>query len=727
MLLLALFLTRPSYAVDSDGDGLSDADEILAHLPPSVADSDGDGKVDYLDPDMDGDTIPNVDECRLGGVSGLAMVNGSFELPDLNIPYTVSYPNDGEVPGWRTTGGVFEFWGSGMEGKWAYEGDQFAELNAFSASTLYQDITTSVGDVYIYAYSHRARFGGGDVMRFNLGPPSGPLTTIRTSTTGSGAWGRYGGIITISQPSTRFAFESVSSSCGGGCGNFLDAISFTPVCDLDTDLDGKPDALDTDSDNDGYLDNVDVCPGEDDNTADPDADLVCGAADTCPLDPWNDSDADGVCGDVDVCAGFNDADDLDNDAIPDGCDSDQDGDGYDESVDCNERDALINVKTTLYFDMDGDTYGNPGMSQQVCPPYFLPMRVTNDDDCNDTLATISPAAVELPDGIDQDCDLLIDEGTINYDDDNDGFTEVAGDCDDTDVYVFPGQVEAVNGIDDDCNVLVDDGTSAFDDDNDGYSEDEGDCNDEDVLYNPTAVETPDGTDEDCDLVIDDGTVLFDDDNDGYTELDGDCDDADPDLGLPRTFFEDDDNDGFGWSLSSTVACVLPPHFSESDEDCDDRDETKYPGAVESCVDREDRNCDGSAGFDDRDNDRWAACEECDDMTPATHPGAYERCLDGIDNNCDGRVDEDCDVAVNDTDDTDIDSDSLPDSDVVDSDPPTDLDTDVIPMDSDECFDEEDWNLAGGWSCRTLPSDPPMLPLAGLVALGMLRRRKSYVA
>ena len=115
------------------------------------------------------------------------------------------------------------------------------------------------------------------------------------------------------------------------------------------------------------------------------------------------------------------------------------------------------------------------------------------------------------------------------------------------------------------------------------------------------------------------------------------------------------------------------------------------------------------------------------MTPATHPGAYERCLDGIDNNCDGRVDEDCDVAVNDTDDTDIDSDSLPDSDVVDSDPPTDLDTDVIPMDSDECFDEEDWNLAGGWSCRTLPSDPPMLPLAGLVALGMLRRRKSYVA
>jgi hypothetical protein len=45
---------------------------------------------------------------------------------------------------------------------------------------------------------------------------------------------------------------------------------------------------------------------------------------------------------------------------------------------------------------------------------------------------------------------------LAIDDDGDLFTENQGDCDDTDAAVFPGAVEVANGVDDDCNGIVDD-------------------------------------------------------------------------------------------------------------------------------------------------------------------------------------------------------------------------------------------------------------------------------
>ena len=156
-------------------------------------------------------------------------------------------------------------------------------------------------------------------------------------------------------------------------------------------------------------------------------------------------------------------------------------------------------------------------------------------DCDDADGGIFPGAEELPDGVDGDCDGLVDEGTAAYDDDGDGFSEDGtgggpGDCDDADGGIFPGAEEQLDDVDQDCDGLVDEGTEAFDDDGDGYTELGGDCDDGDPAISPGVLESVDGTDEDCDALIDEGTEAYDDDGDGYTELDGDCDDGSPDSG-----------------------------------------------------------------------------------------------------------------------------------------------------------------------------------------------------
>jgi hypothetical protein len=58
--------------------------------------------------------------------------------------------------------------------------------------------------------------------------------------------------------------------------------------------------------------------------------------------------------------------------------------------------------------------------------------VPEDVDCSPYDASIHPGALELPDGLDQDCDGSVDEDTSSSDDDGDGFSEAEGDCDDAD-------------------------------------------------------------------------------------------------------------------------------------------------------------------------------------------------------------------------------------------------------------------------------------------------------
>ena len=90
-----------------------------------------------------------------------------------------------------------------------------------------------------------------------------------------------------------------------------------------------------DTDNDGICDAADICQGADDY-ADIDGDGLPDACDDdnssspfltgntgnedCPS-PWADTDFDGICDAADICQGANDNLDIDNDGIPDGCDT----------------------------------------------------------------------------------------------------------------------------------------------------------------------------------------------------------------------------------------------------------------------------------------------------------------------------------------------------------------------------------------------------------------------
>jgi len=106
-----------------------------------------------------------------------------------------------------------------------------------------------------------------------------------------------------------------------------------------------------------------------------------------------------------------------------------------------------------------------------------------------------------------------------------------------------------------------------------------------------------------------------------------------------TYYEDEDNDGFGLNGSTVERCTLPDGYAETSEDCDGTDPTINPGATEIC-DGIDNNCDSlvDEGFD-TDGDGFTSCSgDCNDGDAGINPGTTETC-DGIDNDCDGLVDE----------------------------------------------------------------------------------------
>ncbi len=244
-----------------------------------------------------------------------------------------------------------------------------------------------------------------------------------------------------------------------------------------------------------------------------------------------------------------------------------------------------------------------------------------------------------------------------------GYSEVSTDCNDADPAISPGAIEACNGVDDDCDAVIDsdapDATPYYpDDDGDGYGDatagvasceplsgwitQGGDCDDDDDAISPLATEVCAGGDEDCD------------------GLSNETDAADS-----STWYVDADSDGYGSDSVTANACTEPAGYADDAEDCDDSRASANPGAREAC-DTFDNDCDGeideSSAYDastwyaDTDADGYGdldvtsiACdlptgfvansEDCDDGDDSVLPGAAE-VRDLVDQDCDDLVDED---------------------------------------------------------------------------------------
>lgn len=224
------------------------------------------------------------------------------------------------------------------------------------------------------------------------------------------------------------------------------------ICDDidDSDGDGVPDAWDVcpgfddaeDRDGDGVPDGCDICPDDaDPSQADFDGDGIGNACDACPQGHDDlDEDGDGIADACDRCPGFDDADDVDDDGVPDACDNcpgqanadqrDDDGDGWGRACDCDDGDKLAYPGATevcdgrdndcdgivdgpnavdaweWYRDADLDGYGTDAATMLACAG--TPGWVDNADDCDDTRREVRPGAPEVCDGLDNDCDGVVD-------------------------------------------------------------------------------------------------------------------------------------------------------------------------------------------------------------------------------------------------------------------------------------------------------------------------------
>ncbi len=205
-------------------------------------------------------------------------------------------------------------------------------------------------------------------------------------------------------------------------------------------------------------------------------------------------------------------------------------------------------------------------------------------------------------------EIVVENESTNLDLDNDGFTVDQGDCDDQDNTVYPNAPEVCDGVDNDCNGLLDISWGAneemqkvySDADGDGFGSDESfyacsdttgwsenalDCDDDNPNVSPEVFEICDGVDNDCNGLIDDeddtlqtepryidedgdgyggGVLKYTCDQDGTSALTGDCNDFDPFIGpsMEEEPFDLVDQDCDGLDITSFDQCGVAEECAE---------------------------------------------------------------------------------------------------------------------------------------------------------------------
>jgi hypothetical protein len=392
-------------------------------------------------------------------------------------------------------------------------------------------------------------------------------------------------------------------------------------CDGETDEDSATDAATwyADTDGDGYGDASDSttsCQAPSGHVAD---------GTDC-----NDANGDVSPGGVEIC---------------DSADADEDCNGT-----ADDLDSGATGKTLYYADSDADGYGaNSDPGTEYCDPPSGVVLVR--DDCNDNAADIHPNANEYCDGVDHDCDGLLNESssvdapTWYADTDSDGFGDPstsldncgqpngyvsnADDCNDTNANIYLGAVEYCNSVDDDCDGTIDENdaqgtlTWYLDADGDnygltsnsvqaclrpsGYAPDMGDCDDGLASVSPAATEVcGNGVDDDCNTLVDDNSTNL------------------------IWWYRDSDGDGYGLTAEAIRRCPIQSGYSTTGGDCNDAANGVNPGATEICNNNTDDDCDNSTDCDD--SDCSSSCPSGGSET------TFTLCNDGNDNDGDGYID-----------------------------------------------------------------------------------------
>lgn len=278
------------------------------------------------------------------------------------------------------------------------------------------------------------------------------------------------------------------NDCDDECGDTPPAESVDPNGCSCSQLDDDGDGVNNCDDNCPQTDNSDQANRDGDDAGD--------TCDDCPDDPNKASP--GVCG-----CGVAETD-SDDDGTPDCIDGCSDDPHKTEPGDCGCGNVDADADDDGVVDCKDDCPNTP--TGQVVDPSGCPIDLDSDGDgdpddtdCQALDPAVYHGATEVCNGIDDDCDGLIDEGILGTtwyrDADGDGFGVAndrlircakppgyatrAGDCDDSDPDINPGELDcasAPDGLDNNCNGAIDDGRSCpCDADDDGVCDGEDAC------------------------------------------------------------------------------------------------------------------------------------------------------------------------------------------------------------------------------------------------------------